>query len=128
MNSIVSFIKHHTLAALFVLVFALEGVATLLFIRDPATLPFALVLTPMLAAVTLAAVTEGWSGVRALLRTLLRWRVGLQWYVVALGLPMLVGLVIVGVAVLLAAPTGNLFGDLLPAMLILPLVVLLPAF
>jgi hypothetical protein len=105
--------KRYPLAAFFVLLFALEGVATLMFARDPAILPFVLVLLPTLAAVTIAAITEGAAGVGALLRKAVRWRVGPGWYVVALALPVLVGLAIVGVAVLLGTSTVNLFGNLI---------------
>jgi membrane protease YdiL (CAAX protease family) len=128
MNSISSAIKRSPLVAFFVLVFALEGMVTLLLAGEVLVLPFVLVLLPTVAALVVVGVTEGGAGVLALLRTLLKWRVRPQWYVVALGLPVLIGLAIVGVAVLLGTPTGNLFNNLLPAALILPLAVLLPAF
>ena len=42
---------------------------------------------PFLAALVVLAVTEGKSGVVGLLRRMVRWRVGLQWYAAAHGLP-----------------------------------------
>jgi CAAX protease family protein len=57
---------------------------------------------PALAAIVVTAVTEGGSGVRALLGRAVRWRVPLPWYLVALGLP--------AVAALLAATCSVLFG------------------
>ena len=47
---------------------------------------------PFLAALIVLAVTEGKSGVMGLLRRIVRWRVGLQWYAVALLLPIVVTL------------------------------------
>lgn len=57
-----------------------------------------------IAALIVVAITEGGRGVRALLRQLARWRVGLHWYAVALGLPVLATLVAVYLNVLLGAP------------------------
>lgn len=42
---------------------------------------------PTIAALVVAKATRGWDGVRGLLGALLRWRVGLRWYIVALALP-----------------------------------------
>src|SRR5437764_6875354 len=124
MNSISSSIKRSPLVAFFILAFAIEGIATLLFMRDATTLPFALVLVPTVAAVTVAAISEGWTGVKALLGRLLRWRVGLQWYAVVLGVPVLGSLAIVGSAALLGTLAEDLFGRLFtPATLIVLAVV-----
>jgi membrane protease YdiL (CAAX protease family) len=57
---------------------------------------------PALAAIIVTAVTEGGSGLRALLGRTVRWRVPLPWYLVALGLPALLAL--------LAATCSVLFG------------------
>src|SRR3712207_3566967 len=42
---------------------------------------------PALAAIVVTAATEGRSGVRTLLGRVVRWRVSVPWYLVALGLP-----------------------------------------
>ena len=47
---------------------------------------------PFLAALVVLALTEGKSGVMGLLRRMVRWRVGIQWYAVALLLPIVVTL------------------------------------
>jgi uncharacterized protein len=47
---------------------------------------------PFLAALVVLAVTEGKRGVLGLLRRMVRWRVGLQWYAVVLLLPIVVTL------------------------------------
>lgn len=45
---------------------------------------------PVLAALVLTPLTDGWSGLKTLLSRLGRWRVGGRWYGVAFGLPLLV--------------------------------------
>lgn len=57
---------------------------------------------PALAAIIVTAATEGGAGVRALLSRIVRWRIPLPWYLVALGLPALIAL--------LAAACADLFG------------------
>ena len=56
---------------------------------------------PALAAIIMAAVTDGKSGVKALLSRVVLWRVGLRWYVIALGLPTVLALVTAGLNYLL---------------------------
>jgi uncharacterized protein len=128
MSPIIAFVKRQPLAMFFVLTFALAGIATFVFARDPVVLPFVLVLIPTLAAVTLAAITEGRAGVQALLRRVGRWRVGPRWYAVALGLSVLGTLAIVVVAVLLGTPSSDLFSTVTPGALLIVAVMLLPAF
>jgi membrane protease YdiL (CAAX protease family) len=78
----------------------------LVILRDrlPGALGFLLVLlgslVPSTVAILLIAVLHGKPGVRKLLGRLLRWRIGLRWYLVVLVLPMLVPLGI-GLSVLL---------------------------
>jgi membrane protease YdiL (CAAX protease family) len=43
------------------------------------------IFSPALVAVGMTLRTEGWQGVRALVARLFRWRVGLRWYVFAIG-------------------------------------------
>jgi membrane protease YdiL (CAAX protease family) len=64
---------------------------------------------PFLAAFFVLAVTEGKSGVLGLLRRMVRWRVGLRWYAVALLLPVVITLTAVAINVLLlgAQPTSS---------------------
>jgi membrane protease YdiL (CAAX protease family) len=58
---------------------------------------------PALAAILVTAVTEGGSGVRALLSRVVRWRVPVRWYLVALGLPALVALLAAICSILLGS-------------------------
>lgn len=64
---------------------------------------------PFLAAVAVLWLREGRAGVRALLRSMLRWRVPARAYVLALGTPLLISGTAVVVAVALGAdPTGSI--------------------
>ena len=70
---------------------------------------------PALAAIIIAAVMGGRSGVKALLKRAVRWQSGARWCVVALGLPALLALGAAGLAVLLGgrgfrAMSGLAFG------------------
>ena len=51
---------------------------------------------PALAAIIMAAVTGGKSGVKQLLSRVVLWRVGVRWYVIALGLPTVLSLAAAG--------------------------------
>jgi membrane protease YdiL (CAAX protease family) len=89
-------VTSHPVAAFLVMVFALTyGTALVPFLTQRTILPFGLTLWgPLIslfccaAAFLVMAATHGGAGVRDLARRSLRWRVGPQWYLVALlGLP-----------------------------------------
>src|SRR5919107_653732 len=85
-----SLVRRYPLIAFFVLAFALSWWAWPLYYFDlsPPIIGFG----PFLAALLVLGVTEGRSGVVGLLRRMVRWRVGLRWYAVALLLPIVVTL------------------------------------
>ncbi len=58
---------------------------------------------PALAAMIMAAVTGGKTGLKALLSRAVRWRVGVPWYVIALGLPTVLSLLTAALAYLFGA-------------------------
>src|SRR4051794_25546602 len=64
---------------------------------------------PLLAALVVAGASEGVGGIKDLGRRLVRWRVGGVWYLVALGVPLLVQAVAIGGNVTLGAgsPSGE---------------------
>ena len=104
---------------------ALALVATLAG-TPAALLPFILALGPTVIAVGLAW-REG-NGALGRLRHALTLRPSRRrWYLV-LGLPIVWALATVGIAVLLGAPTAGLFDHVSPAIAVIFLVVLLPAF
>lgn len=81
------------------------------------TAPLSIFLGPFLAAFVMTGVTEGRAGVGRLLRQLVRWRVGLWWYLFALvGIPVLVVLSVIVLPGVLASFQG--FGVLAPVPLL----------
>jgi membrane protease YdiL (CAAX protease family) len=64
---------------------------------------------PSIAAIIVTAIVGGGAAVKALLSRLLRWRIGLKWYVIAIGLTVLITLGAVALNVLLGAhaPTAE---------------------
>lgn len=60
-----------------------------------------------------AALTGGWPAVKDLLLRLIRVKVNWLWYVVAIGLPIVMGAVLVGLGILIGSPAG--VGVLVPA-------------
>ncbi len=59
---------------------------------------------PFVAALVVLGVSEGKAGVKILLGRMIRWRVGWQWYLVALGLPILMAALASYLTVLMGAP------------------------
>ena len=108
MDIITAFVKRHQLVAFFVLAYAVTWPLIPLVTVSPLW-GFPALFGPALAAVIVAAITDGRAGLRDLL---VRWRVGARWYAVALGLPMLLALTAAGLHLLLGAPTSVNFGEL----------------
>ena len=91
-----------------------------------ALLPFVLALGPAVIAIAIAW-REGHGALRRLLHSLTIRPADRRWYLV-LAIPVLWSLGTVAVAVGLGEPIAGLFDALFPAVLIIPIVVLLPAF
>jgi uncharacterized protein len=91
------------------------------------TAPFALIFVPLIAALLTAGLTEGRAGIARIFRRIAKVRVAPKWYLAALGVPLLMWLGIIALAVATGTPTGGLFQDLGDVPLVL-LVVLIPAF
>ena len=81
-----SLVRRYPLTAFFVLACALSWWPWILYSFGLVPNPIVGV-GPFLAALLVLAVTEGKSGVVGLLRRMVRWRVGIQWYAVALLTP-----------------------------------------
>jgi membrane protease YdiL (CAAX protease family) len=103
----VSLIRRYPLVSFFMLSYALSWWPWILYSLDLSPTPIAAL--PFLAAFIVLAVTEGRSGVVRLLRRMVRWRVGLRWYAVALLLPVVVTLTATALNVLVlgARPTSS---------------------
>ena len=123
MTRISFIIKRYPLASYFVLAYAFAWSLALLV---SVSMLFGLLALfgPTAAAIIVTASADGRAGVRALLGRLAIWRVGLRWYVVALGLPALLSLGVVGLSLALGAPAAVQFNELSPLAVILFMLVI----
>jgi hypothetical protein len=96
-------VRKHPLIAFFVLAYLLTWWIYPVLKISPLLGIFGL-FGPALAAMIMAAITGGKAGLKALLSRVVRWRVGLPWYVIALGLPTVLSLVTAALAYVLGAP------------------------
>src|SRR5690349_15979021 len=96
MNPITSIVKRHPIVMFFVLAYTFSWLPWVLGTLVPASRPFVLYpfasVGPLLAALIVLPITQGRAGLRAWAASLLRWRVGWHWYVIAIGIPLIVGL------------------------------------
>jgi membrane protease YdiL (CAAX protease family) len=98
MTAIQTFIKRHPVLAYYVLTFAISWGGGLLMIGGPGSIPgpteqverlqlfmlLVLFAGPSVSGILLTGLVDGREGYRELLTRLLRWRVGIHWYAVAL--------------------------------------------
>src|SRR5215212_7451346 len=82
-----SLVKRHSIISFFVLTYALSWLAWPLWASGLYPIAPVFSFAPFLAALVVLAITHGKSGIGGLLRRMVRWRVGLGWYAVALLLP-----------------------------------------
>jgi CAAX protease family protein len=126
MSRLSSVAKRHPLVTFFVLAYALTWWASIVYAVYPNPFPV-FPYGPFLAAIITLGLTSGNGGIKALLRRIVMWRVGLRWYAIALFLPVGLALVAVYLNVLLGAPAPSL-GELgsWPSLLIMfPLTLLI---
>jgi hypothetical protein len=95
-------VKRHPIITFFVLSYAISW--AFLPIESVRFLPSG----PLIAALIVIPLTQGWSGLRELGSRMIRWRVRWYWYALALGLPLAVHLVNVGVHVAAGAGVPSL--------------------
>jgi membrane protease YdiL (CAAX protease family) len=95
-------VRRHPLIAFFVLAYLLTWWTYPLLKFSP-LLGIPGLFGPAFAAIIMAAVTDGKSGVKALLSRVVLWRVGLRWYVIALGLPTVLAIATAGLSYLLGS-------------------------
>jgi membrane protease YdiL (CAAX protease family) len=96
-----SLVKRHPIITFFVLTYAISW--GFLPIEAVGFMPGG----PLLAALIVIPITRGWAGLRELGSRMIRWRVRWYWYVVAIGLPLAVVLLTVGLNVALGASTPS---------------------
>lgn len=85
-------LKRYDLTVFLILAFALSWSIWPLVLLNPESVPM-IPYGPIIAVFIVLALTRGWAGVRDLLASIVRWRVGLGWYAVALLLPVILTLV-----------------------------------
>lgn len=100
MNSLTTLIKQHPLLTFFLLAFALSG-SLVLLARTSLVFALLALFGPAAAAIVVSGITEGKSGLRALLQRVGYWRVRPLWYFVAIGLPAVLFSSVVGLHLLL---------------------------
>lgn len=102
-GKISSTIRKHPLATFIVLSYAFSWWMWPLYLWDlsPAVIAG---FGPFLAAVAVLGVTGGRSALKDLARQMVRWRIGWRWYVVALGLPLVITGLAAAINILLGAP------------------------
>ena len=99
-----AFVRRHQLAAFVVLAYALSWWAWVWFRLDRENVGAPILpVGPLLAALIVLFLVGGWPEVKDLLRSIVRWRVGWVWYLVALGLPVALTLTALGLDLLLGA-------------------------
>lgn len=118
MQRIVGLVQRYPLVSFFVLAYVFAW-GLVLLTRVSMAFGFLALFGPAAAALIVAACAEGRVGVRALLAHVAIWRVGLRWYLVALGLPALLALGVIGLQVALGAPAMLELGALSPLTLLL---------
>jgi uncharacterized protein len=100
----VNWLKRHDLAVFLILAFALSWFVWPLVLLNPesvAMIPYG----PFIAVFVVLALTRGWAGVRDLLASMARWRVGLRRYAVALLVPVAITLVAIYLTALFGGPS-----------------------
>jgi membrane protease YdiL (CAAX protease family) len=98
LSKLLEMMKRHPLLTFFILAYVFSW-GSYYILSGPLLFPFGSVL----AAVIVASVAQGRSGLKDLLHRCLRWRVGLRWYVAALLVPVAIALAAVWLNRLLGA-------------------------
>jgi membrane protease YdiL (CAAX protease family) len=102
-SRLVGAVRNRPLVAFFVLAFAFSWWPSILVIATGSGPPI-LGCGPFLAAVAVLALTVGKRGVTALLRSMLRWRVSVRWWAVAILMPVVLTALATALNVAFGAP------------------------
>jgi hypothetical protein len=96
MNSVTSVIKRYPLATFFILTYIFSWWGWLVGLGQ-------IPIGPVVAALIVVPLTEGKAGLKEWASRIVRWRVGVRWYAIALLLPMALAVVAVALNVLMGA-------------------------
>lgn len=107
MNALSSFVRQNRVLSFVVLAYLFSWWPWPLYVMG--LLPFEIAsFGPFFAALVILSLSEGKAGVVSWLARMVRWRVGLRWYLVALGLPILLSGLASYFAVLQGAPAPSM--------------------
>ena len=106
-SNLTGVVKRYPLATFVVLAYVFSWWPLLLYTQGSSPTAIAS-FGPFLAALVVLSMTRGGAAVRAWLSQMVRWRVGLQWYAVALGLPVLLAAIATYLNVQFGAPAPSL--------------------
>lgn len=111
MKTVLEPVRRHPLISFFVLAYALTWPLIPLVSLSPLW-GFPALFGPAIAAIVVAAIADGRTGLKDLLGRIVRWRVGARWYAVALGLPVVLALAAAGLHLVLGARVAVEVGGL----------------
>jgi membrane protease YdiL (CAAX protease family) len=116
------FVQRYALVLFFVLAYGLSW-GNYALSRALPNIPFLFPFGPLLAALIVASISGGLSGLKDFASRCLRWRVGLKWYAAALLVPAAIGLTAVYLSVLAGgpAPTAAKLGPWYSLFLLFPM-------
>jgi membrane protease YdiL (CAAX protease family) len=127
MSGVGELLRRNQVAAYFVLTFVLTWLAFIpWYASNGDGIPW-FTFGPFAAALILSALTGGWPAVRGLLAKIVQWRVGILWYLVALGLPLVIQLAAILINPLAGSPAPA-WGKIPPLAEIIPMVLLFAVF
>jgi membrane protease YdiL (CAAX protease family) len=127
MTGLVDLAKRHQIAAFFILAFVLTWSAFVpWYASNGDAIPW-FTFGPFAAAIILSAATGGWEAVKGLLARIVRWRVGVLWYLVALGVPCAIQLAAILINPLFGSPAPA-WGNIPPASEVVPMMALFAIF
>ena len=127
MNRFADVLRRHEITAFYGLTFVLTWTAFIPWYAGNAEdIPW-FTFGPFAAALILSASTGGWPTVKRLLAKIVHWRVGMLWYLVALGLPLVIQLVAILINPLFGSP-APMWSNIPPVCDIIPMVLLFVVF
>jgi membrane protease YdiL (CAAX protease family) len=103
MNPVTSFIKRYPQGVFWGLNWATWLFGWFMASKYPSDLWFLFIYVPFLTGILITAIADGRSGLKTFFSRMVRWRVGIQWYAVALFLPPVLRIVAAGLNVLMGA-------------------------
>lgn len=103
MNQITAFIKRYPQAVFWAFAWVVWGLGWFLASVYPSDLWLFIMYSPFLLGLLVTAIAEGRNGIKTFFGRMVRWRVGIQWYAVALLLPVVLRLAAVGLNILAGA-------------------------